>query len=76
MGPPTLTPHPHPSPLTPHPTPYPNPTPLPLPLSLPLPLTRLLHLQVQGYDSELEYLDDQFATLVQRIQVSRCKGGA
>ena len=25
--------------------------------------------EVHGYDSELEYLDDQFATLVQRIQV-------
>ena len=27
-------------------------------------------MQVHGYDSELEYLDDQFATLVQRIQVA------
>ena len=26
--------------------------------------------EVRGYDSELEYLDDQFATLVQRIQVA------
>ena len=25
---------------------------------------------MRGYDSELEYLDDQFATLVQRIQVA------